>query len=400
MANQTGKNLIIALKVEATLNTAPGDTGAEQLRLTASPGLKLAKARIQSEEIRPDGQTVIHRHGSRSVTGSYSGELSQGSFDTLLQAVMRSTAVAATTLTQADSSLQTLTFGTSTITADTTGAGGFIAAGLRVGDVFRVTGTSGANDDLNAQIRTLATNTLTVQSSAFTVDASVSTFSLTIGKKLANGATPTRRSFYVDQYDQDIDLSTVFGGVRWTGFTLRGTPDGMAAIEFNALGVAASALATGTSPYYTTPTTYTSEPLVFADAIIGLRGTDIAVATAFDLSYQITAATLPVIGSDITPDVFDNDARLTGSITILRQDLANLTSFIDEDELELMVMLQEPGTDPKAYVSFFVPKLKFDDNDSALGNDGARVDTIPWGAGLKASASGYDQTMLTICTDS
>ncbi len=64
---QAGTNIIVAFKVEATLGVAPGATGAEKLRLTPSPGLKLTKEPIRSNEIRPDQLSTIPRHGSRAV---------------------------------------------------------------------------------------------------------------------------------------------------------------------------------------------------------------------------------------------------------------------------------------------------------------------------------------------
>lgn len=397
---QTGKNIIVAYKVEATLNTAPGASGAEQLRLTPSAGLTLRKQPIRSNEIRSDGLTAIARHGSRDVAGSYSGELSVSSWETILAAVARATITAAATITEATASLASITFGTNTVSATTTSSGGFVSAGVRVGDVFRVSGTGGSNDNLNAQVMAVATHTVTVHDGAFTADASAATsFSLTIGKKIVNGTTRIRRSYYVDEYNQDIDLSEAFGGVRFTGFTINGSPNGMADITVRAMGMSATALATGTSPYYSSNTEYTTDPLVFADAVISLRGTKIAVATAFSLTYENAAITLPVIGSDVTPDVFDNEARLTGSFTVLREDLANLTSYADEDEIELAITLEESGAAPKGFLSLFVPKLKFMDLDAPLGSDGAMVETINWEAGFKASATGYDQTLISITTN-
>jgi len=395
---QTGKNIFVDFKVEATLNTAPSTGSAERLRLTAAPGLSLRKQAIRSNEIRADYMSTVPRHGSRHVEGSYSGELSVNSFETILAAVARATIVAAVTITEATSSLASITFGTNTVVATNTSTGtGFISAGLRVGDVFRVSGTSGANDDLNAMVMAVATHTVTVHDGAFTSDASAATtFSLTIGKKISNGTTPVRNSYYIDQYQQDNDLSEVFGGCRFTGFRIDGSPNGMATVNISAMGMSVTALASGASPYYVSPTEYTTDPLVFADAIINLRGTKITTATAFSLDYQVTAQTLPVIGTSVTPDVFDNEARLSGTLTVMREDLANLTSYADEDEIELAIMLQEAGTDPKGFLSIFVPRLKFMNLDAPLGSDGAMTETIQWEAGYKASATGYDQTMLTI----
>lgn len=396
---QPGKALTVSFKVETTLNTAPTATGGEVLRFAPSPGLTLQKDAIRSNEVRGDGLTSIARHGSQSVTGSYAAEMSVGSHDTIFEAAMRASAVAAVVVTALTASLAEIITGSNTIEATTTGAGSWAAAGLRVGDVFRISGQNAANNDLNLRLKSMTTHTLTVHGTPLTVDASAETgFSITTGKKLSNPSMPVRRSFYVDEYNKIIDQSEAFGGVRFTGFTVRGTPNGMAEVTFNAMGMSASVLASGASPYFSDNTEYTSEPLVFADAILSLGGTELAVGTSFELNYEITANTLPVIGSAVTPDVFDNDARLSGSLTILREDLTRLSSFIDEDELELMVLLQEPEAVPKDYFSFYVPKLKFMAFDAPLGSDNAMVDTMPWEAGFRASATGFDQTLLTILT--
>ncbi len=397
---QTGKNVFVDFKVETTLNVAPSTGSAERLRLTPSPGLGLRKQAIRSNEIRSDGLTAIARHGSRDVAGSYSGELSVGSFDTILTAVARATLVAMVSITEANASLASISFSTNTVDATTTSAGtGFISAGVRVGDVFRVAGTGGANDGVPAQVMAVATHTITVHDGAFTADASAATaFALQIGKKIANPTTPIRRSYYIDEYNQDIDLSEVFGGCRFTSFSITGSPNGMADISFGVLGMSSTALATGTSPFYVAPTEYVTDPLVFADAVINLRGTKIAVATGFSLNYVNNASTLPVIGSSVTPDVFDNEARLSGSLTVLREDLANLTSLADEDEIELAIMLKETGTSP-GFVGIFVPKLKFMDVSAPIGSDGAMTESISWEAGFKAAATGYDQTLISITTN-
>lgn len=399
---QTGHNIIVAYKVEATLNTAPGATSAEQLRLTPSPGLSLRKELVRSAEMRSDLMTAVPRHGSRHVEGSYSGELSVGSFDTLLAAIARATIVSATTLTQASASLASISFTTNTVQATTTSTGsGFLQAGLRVGDVFRITGTSGANNNLNAQVHAVTTHTLTCQTSAFTTEATaITSFSLTIGKKIENGTTPVRRSYYFDQYYQDIDLSEVFGGCRATGFRLRGSPNGMAEIEIGVMGMSASALATGASPYYTSPTQYTSDPLTFVDAYLGFGGATLAVGTGIEINYQVNSQVMPVIGSTVVPDVFDNEARLSGSLTLLREDLDYLTGLANETEYELFVLLQEAESDPKSYFGLFIPRIVLANRDGQLGGGGALVETIPWEAGFKPSATGYDQTLLTICTAS
>lgn len=397
MALQSAKNVTVNFKVEGTFNTAPGASGAETLRFTPSPGLNLKAATIRSNEQRSDALQTMGRNGSLQVDGSYGAEASLSSHDTILEAVMRSTWDAALTITQATAGLTSITTTTSTIVAS---AGSWITAGLRVGDVIRMSGhATTANNNINLRIKALTASTITVHGTPLTADASADTsFTIVRGKKLKNPATPTKRTFYVEQNNVDIDSSQLFGGVRFIGMKLTGTPDGVAAWEFTALGASMDTVTGASAPYYTSPTTYNTTPLAFADAKISVGGVDIAIATSFELNYQINAATQPVIGSQVSPDVFDNDVVLTGTFSLIREDFDNLNAFVDETEFELHILLTEPEGEPKDYISIYVPRLKFTGVDAPLGGDGAMIESAPFQTGAKEATGGYDATLLTICT--
>lgn len=398
MALQTGKNLIVASKVEGTFNVAPGASGAKVLRLKGG-GLSLSKTPIRSEEIRGDALTAIARHGSRSVSGDFETELSVDGFDEEFEALMRSTWAAAVTITQAQ--MTSITTTTSTIVA---AAGSWLTQGVRVGDIVTLTGhATTANNDLRLRVRAVTASTITVIGTPLTLDAGADTsFTLTVLRKLKNGTTPTKRTFYIDQYNQDIDLSQVFGGCRWTSMRISGTPDGMATMTLGVLGASGTALASGASPYYTSPTLPTGAPLVFADALIafGAAGSeaDLTILTNVELNLEITAKTEPVVGSAVSPDVFDNEMRLSGSFSMLRDDLTKFQGFVDETEYCLHILLQEATAVPKACLAFFVPRLKLMGNDGPLGNDGGLIQTIAWEAGVSVGTSSLDTTMLTIST--
>nr|MBA3890489.1 hypothetical protein [Gemmatimonadaceae bacterium] len=319
MATQIGTNIIVGYKVEGTINTPPGATGAKQLRFTPGAGLALSKADIRSNEVRNDGLSSMGRHGSRMVQGSYGGELAVGAFDELLEAVMRSTWVAAVAITNA--TMTSITTTTSTIVA---AAGSWLTQGVRVGDIVRLTGHSTtANNSKNLRVLAVTATTITVPTGDLTADAVAdASFTLTILRKVKNGATPVRRSFYFDEYNQDIDQSEVFGGNRIVSMKITGQPDGMALIEFGVMGLSSDTLATAASPYFTTPTLNTATALVFADAKIRFNGVDIGIGTGFELTYQIGAGVQPVIGSTAGRDVSDAAARLAGSLSLIREDLS------------------------------------------------------------------------------
>lgn len=398
MSLQSAKNVIVNFKPESAFNTPPGATAATTLRFTPSAGLNLKTATIRSNEQRSDALQTMGRNGSRMVDGTYGAEVSLASHDSIYEAVVRGTWEAALVITEVTAGLTSITTTATTIVA---AAGSWLTAGLRIGDVIRLTGHSTpANNGVNLRIRALTATVITLHGTApLVLDASADvTFTITRGKKLRNPATPTKRTFYIEQNNVDIDSSQLFGGCRFTGFKLTGTPDGVAALEFTVLGASSENVTGAAAPYFTSATTFNTVPLVFADARISVGGVDIAIATAFELTYAINAATQPVVGSVTSPDVFDNDATLAGSFSLIREDFDNLNAFINETEFELHILLTEPESEPKDYVSVYVPRIKFTGIDAPLGGDGAMIESAPFQCGAQAATGGYDATMITLCT--
>jgi len=398
MSLQSAKNVAVAFKVEATYNTPPVNTGAEYLRFVPSAGLQLQSTSIRSNEQRPDGLTTMGRNGSQEVTGTYSGEISVRSHDTIYEACMRGTWAAALVITQATSGAPTEI--TTEANAIVGTGGSWLTAGLRRGDVIRLTGhATAANNDRNLRIAEVTATRIEVIET-LTVDATGdATYTITRGKKLVNDPTaPVKRWFSVEQENKDVGGTQLFSGARWTGFKVTGTPDNMAAVEFTMLGASLTSLDGSASPYFTTPTAYNSVPLVFSDAKIAVGGTDIVNATQFELTYAINAATEPVVGTKISPDIFDNDATVEGSVTRIREDFTNVAWFVDEVEFPVHVLLTEPVPEPKPYISFYVPRCKYTNVSAPLGGDGAMKEVLPFTVGAEVAAADRDKSMLTICT--
>ena len=101
MPLQTGRNYNVNFRAEVTEGTLIGGGAAvgERLRTLASPGLKLARGQIVPAEVRNDANKSMMRLGSKSVEGSYLAEWSLASFDTLLEALLRSTWVSPVAIT-------------------------------------------------------------------------------------------------------------------------------------------------------------------------------------------------------------------------------------------------------------------------------------------------------------
>lgn len=399
MAFQTGRNILVAYKAETTFNTPPGVvTGANRFRPNSSSGLKLAMAEIAPGEIRSDGQTSMPRLGSRSVSGSYVGDLSVGTFDPLIEAALRGTWVAAVVLTQATGTSLTATAGPPGTLVRA--AGSWITDGVRVGDVVRanITGGPAGNNNRNLRVTGVSALTLTVAETLIVDATPRTTYTVTISKKIFQPATPVRRSFTFEEYDQDVDLTEQVTGARISSLKISGGPDAMCLIEFGIVGADLNPLSSGASPFYTSPTLTTSIALTLVDATIRFGGADIVVLTAFEVTYDLTAKTLPVIGSVVTPDVFENPSVVAGSVSAVRSDLTALTRLKAETELELHVLAVEPESEPKDFVSLFLPRIKIKGVDKGFGGDGAMIETQPFTTGPKENTTGYDSTMLSFST--
>lgn len=397
MAYQTGRNVQINYKVESAFNTLPGASGGKAFRPTGG-GLQLSKQVFSSQEIRRDGLQVMGRHGSRSVAGSLNGELSLGSFDDFFQAVMRDTWDSPLSITQA--AMTSITTTTSTIVA---AAGSWITQGLRVGDIIRLTNHAQAgNNSRNLTITALTASTITV-AETLTADASADTsFTVTRPKKLKRLADTsyTDRTFTIEEYGVDVDLSEVYTGCVINSARIQLQPNGMVAVNFGIVGADATANASGSSPYFTSPTITTSLPMVGVDAKLYKAGVAVADLTSLDITVAVNAGGVPVIGSYVTPAMFTNTMAVTGTMSAVRKDLQNLTDFINETEFSIGITCVENESEPKDFFSIFMPSVKFADvNKNELGANGPRIETLPLLVGIDPTrASEYDATSICFQT--
>lgn len=398
MAGQTAANVLVALKREAVIGTAPATvTGAARLRIIDSPGLVLNRAQIMSGEKRSDRLTPMGRLGGKSVSGSFNTEATAGgATDIMLEAIARG--AWATSIAMAFSSVTGITTGTNAVM----GGGDWVAQGVRVGDIFRLSGHANvANNDVNLRVTAVSSGTITVPAGSLAVEATADTSgTLTILRKLINPTTPTRYSHAIEQYDADIDLSELFLGCRVTGVNLSFRPGAPATIAYTLMGLDRTALTTVASPFYTSPTVTTGLALIADDSLILKDGVAVASFTGLDLQFQIAASGVPVIGSFVSPDIYDNDLTISGTVTGLRSDFANLALYDAETEFSLSVLLEEPvASGAKPCLAIYLPRVKISGLQAPVGGgDGAKVETLQLMIGPRASATGHDATAVVFHT--
>jgi hypothetical protein len=392
MPHQGGRNIIVSYAEEVTFGVAADDSTGKVFRINGG-GLNLAKAPIRSNENRRDGQMTRGRHGSRSVAGQYPVDLSLGSFDDFIEAVFRGTFDTELVLTEAD--FTSITTGANTIVF---ASGNPITLGIRVGDIIRLTNhSSSGNNNRNLRVTGVSSTTITV-AETLTVNAVADTdVDLTRPRKVVMGTTP--RSFTVEENQVDIDGSKLFKGVRVGQMQLALQPNGMGTLTFSLVGQDMEILTGGDAPYFVDPEATVSIGMTAVEAMIRLGSTDVLDIDSLNLTINLNADGHPVVGSNLTPDVFTNLADVQGTITALKSDMTRATAFLNETQLSLHLLFTENEAEPRDFCSFFVGNLTLASaTDSDIGADGAMTESLTLMVGKDERGGAYEASTVVYQT--
>lgn len=405
MVYQSNSNALIAYKKQAALGTPAIVTGGSVLRIAGGNGIKLAKAAIASAEVRNDGMSTRGRHGTQAITAAYNAELSLGSHDPIIEALMRSTwDSSAFVKTQVD--FTSLTTGANTIIM---ASGSPIAMGFKVGDIIRLTGMNATgNNSRNLRIVGLSATTITV-AETLTVDAVADTScSITRpGKRLVNPSVLVKSYFSMEEYEGDLDQSTQIQDFVWGGLKFSMGTNGlvMAAPSGAGTGQVAALAAGAPSPYFTTPTSTTGAPQSVVDATIRLNGVDLVELSSLDINLDIQPSAPAVFGSGAikySPDVFTGPLQVALNMTMLRKSLAIFSDFVAETQYSLHVLCVDNMSEPKDFTNIVVPNFTLGGVDaSALSKQGGgrtQALSIPAAlVGIDTSATG-NNSMISFQT--
>ena len=367
MAIATGIGKSLYYKKESALNTAPGITGAQDLRRVTSD-LNLQKQTYQSQEIRSDYQIADFRHGARSVGGTINGELSCLTWTDFMAAAFRKAWAAGGTTTSSGVTAS------SSAPHFTRATGSWITDGFKVGDVVRVTGftSAAANNNRNYRITALTALNMTVadmNATTATVAAEAAGGAITVsvvGKKLWVPSTGhTDDSFYIEHWHRDINQSERFGGCKVAQMSLNLPATGMATIATSFIGVD---MATDTSSYFTLPTSPTTTGVLAAvNGRLRIGGTDIATVTGLSLNINGNMSNGQVIGSNVTPDIFEGRFIASGQFAAYFEDGVLRDNFLNEDEISLHAYLTATNAVNSPIMAITLPRIKL---GTAPVNDG------------------------------
>lgn len=399
MSYQSNFNLLVAVKAQSALGTPASGSAATVLRVAGATRGKLTKTAIESKEVRPDAQRTRGRHGFQQTAGTYEVEVSIGAFDPILAAVLRGTFDSEITKTGAD--FTNIAIASNVLSF---ASGNPITMGFRVGDVCEMTGGAvSGNNGRNLRAIALTSSTLTVPETLTDHAADTGITLLRRGRKVimpAAGAL-VNTYFTIEEYDTDIDQSTVFSDCYFTSIKFAMAPNGMLMATLSWIGTGdITAKASGSSPYFTSPATPTGVPMSVKDATIRLSSTDLADLTSFDLTVDNGAVAPQVIGATKSPTVLPGQNSVSMGLGMLRTDLNNLSSYIGETSLSLHVLAVDTSAEPKNFLNINVPFFTLGGVEpgppSTAGGALTETLTIPPAlVGQDTSGVGYDATMAS-----
>jgi len=331
---------------EVTRGVTPDTPTMKSLRAT-SRNINLEKNSVTSAERRTDRQIADMRHASIKVTGSVGYELCAQAHDDMLAAAIRS---AFASVTQISGVNMAAAATANTITRAT---GSFITDNIQAGMTILAAGfATGGNNGRHLVINVTAT-VLTVASTLAT-DASASGVTIDVVGKVAKVGT-TLDTFTFERRFTDVAKYQQFVGVAVNQMSFSIQPDQMVSGSIDLIGMGGGEISDTSlgSPVAAA----SNSPLVSFDGAIYADGEKRAVVTGLDFTINNNRSVVPVVGSIISPDVFEGQAVITGTVTAFFADVTEYNLFRNETDSQMGIKLNDiNGTD---FLSFMFPRLKF-----------------------------------------
>ena len=355
-------------------------------RVTFTPNMK--RGSYVSNEIREDRQVSDMRLGVKSYDAALSGELSPGTYQRLMAALLRQawqtqvTTGAVATITAAATTGAAGTFTMS-------GTGAFLTAGFKVGDVVRWSGWSAdalLNNAHNFYITALTASIMTVigldgvPPVAHSEGDSVT--GVVTGKKTWAPTTGhTKQWFTVEDYFSDIDLSDVYWDMMVANMAISVPGSGIATINAGFVGLQLTQEITSASPYFTAvlpSSTYGDVAAVNGSLVV--NGAVIGYITGIDFSIDGgLSASEGCVGSNVLAEIFDGNTKVSGNLKVYLTDMTYSGYFANETVIPISVVLTTGSEANADFIAFTMPRCKVGGADKDDAQTGI-TQTVPFTA--------------------
>lgn len=198
----------------------------------------------------------------------------------------------------------------------------------------------------------------------------------------------TLSSFSIEQSFTDISQYRLFKGMCISKMKVSAKPGSMVDVSFDFIGQDATSSASAAAGSTTAAST-AAGPFTYAKGVIQEGGSGIAYLTGIDFEIDNGLGTVGVIGSDLTPAVFNGRSSIKGTVTALFKDQVMLNKFLNETESSISVQFYAPesATGTELSHTILLPRVKYTGGDIAPPKDGATIITLPFEALYHAASS-------------
>jgi len=375
-----GTAKVVAYKKETTWGQLAGATGGKQLRRVTAD-FNLEKETYESSEIRTDRQTADFRHGVRSAAGNLSGELSPKTYSDFMAAVVARDFSAVTAL----SGLSVTIAASGDLYTVTRSAGSFIADGIKVGNVVRLTGAglNTNNSNKNLLVVSMTATVLTVKvlnGTPMVAEGPIASVGVSVpGKQTYVPKTGhTDDSFTVEQWFGDIAQSEVYTGMKVGSMAVSLPATGLTTVEFSFMGK--DLTQKGTTQYFTNPTAQGTEGIFAAvNGAMVVNGKVVGLVTSADFTIERALENATAVGSNSIAEVLTGRIIATGNLSVYFQDADFRNYFDDETPVSIVMALTTNNTATSDFVSFVLPKVKLNGHSKDDGELGLTA-SVPFQA--------------------
>lgn len=365
MPTASGARVRMAYVKEVTQGVNPG--GTTKILRTTSRQINLQKNILESNEVRADRQKKDVRHGFLRVAGALGFELSIGAYDDMIEGLLGGTWT--TVATQGAPNL-----GATSPATFTRAAGSWIADGIRAGDMITTTGYTAPADNGTFRVLTVGATTLVCDTSVLITEANGAAKTLVAtGKRIEIGTT--LETFTFERQFLDLPQYQVFSGVAVDSMPLSIKPEAIVNGTLNLVGMLGGTLSG--SPISGSPTAApTNAPFSSFEGRLYENGATIAIVTGLDLLIENHRSLQAIVGTKTSPEVYDGQCMVSGSLTALFQNSTLLNKFLNETGTSLWCKLDDlNGTD---FHNIVMPSIKYVGGDIDPPTDGPTPITLPF----------------------
>ena len=388
----------LSYKKQSGLGVAASGAGGQYLRReTASFNLK--KDTFNSNEITTHQQYTGDTYGVSKTEGSLDNVLSVGTYKDFMASTVRKDFAVVAALTGL--SLTIAGAGPFTLTR---AAGDYLAAGVKVGHVVRITaGTyTGIARDLNLIVTGVTATVLTVivgNSKVLAAQGPIAASTISvIGKTtIAPTSAHTNDYYTFEEFYSDLTLSRLYTDVQIGSADISIPATGNATIKLAFMGLGRTK---GGAQVLTSPTAETVTSIETAsNGTILLAGARISTGTSLNLKIEngLTYGEA-VIGSRSISDTVKGTIKASGTVTAIHDSETTSNYFDNETAISLIAILFVDNSDTADFTAFVVPRAKLFSDDI---DDGKKQLVASYAFTGEINASGgaalaNDQTVIGI----